>query len=349
MAQKFTKFLLIGLALIAIQFGMGSYSNTGSIISGSAAGGCSCHGPMDINTVITVLGLPSAYVAGQTYPITVLVENPTQVAAGINLEVTTGTITNVGSQLINVSTTEIRHTSPKLLISGIANFTFDWVAPTMASGPVSIVASANATNANGNTLGDSWNSVTTSTPLSINYLAFEVSAKPNAVTLNWKTVDESKIKSFIIERSVDGVLFDSLDIVIANGSSTVGRIYDYSDKPNSSNDYFYRLRINDFTGGKTYTTTKKITFNNGAEMDFILFPNPVSSANYINMNIFNNMGSVAYVNVYARGGELVYHKKLAVKKGTNYISLNKKFSVGYYAIEVVAENGKKIKKAFVAR
>jgi hypothetical protein len=350
MARNFTKFLLTGLSVIALHSVVSSYSNNGGgVISGSAVAGCSCHGAADINTIVSILGIPAAYTAGQTYPVSVLVENTSMQGAGLNLSVSTGSISNLGAYLVNSTPQSIRHDGVNPMVSGIAEFTFDWVAPSTGSAPLVVNASANAVNLNGNTLGDGWNFATVSAPLSLNFLSFEVDTKPNAITLKWKTQEESKIKSFVVERSLDGISFDSISLILANGSSSVGRLYDYIDAPAYSNDYYYRVKVYDFNGGVSYTATKKAVFNNGAEMDFLLFPNPIAITNNLNVNVFNNLGNVLIANVYSQNGKLIYSMRHAAKKGTNYLSVLKKLPQGYYALEVIPENGKSIKKPFVVR
>jgi hypothetical protein len=348
MNSKYTKFLFLGFILVILHSLTSSYSNTAiGVMANNSQVGCTCHGVANINTVITVNGLPTGYGPGQTYPITVYVQNVTQVAAGINLSVSIGTINTLGAGLTAVSATAIRHSAPMMMSAGIATFTFNWTAPLTGTAPLNLYASANAVNLNGNNTGDFWNSYLSSTPLTLNSLEFTVQAKANAVDLNWKTENESEIKYFVIERSMDGLIFDSLNKVIANGSATGGRTYDYSDKPAYSNDYYYRLKIMDANGGFSYSLVKKAVFNNGAAFDFILFPNPAKKSNKIFINAFNNLENIISLNIYSRKGDLIYSRKEKAFKGTNYLQLIKDLPMGYYILELKPGNTLGVKKPFV--
>ncbi len=348
MTSRFTKFLLFSFALVGT-YTLSSYSNAGGgTVSGNAVSGCSCHGSANINTVISVLGLPSSgYTPGQVYPVNVLIENQTMASVGINLAVNIGTISNLGAGLTSVNATSIRHSSPAALVGGEHTFTFNWTAPSSGSTNLTLNASVNAVDGTGGTGGDQWNSFVSTTPLSLSYIQFNAIAKANQVNLTWQTTKEEDITYFIIERSEDGVKYDSIDIVKSLGNATTGSEYSYIDKPAHSNEYYYRVIILSASGNKMYAPTQKITFNNGASLDFILFPNPSGNKGKLNINLFNNRSKNVSLNVFLQNGNLVHSQNQPVKNGTNYLELHTVLPKGYYLMELKTSDNNTLTKKFV--
>jgi hypothetical protein len=341
-------FFMMSLAIV-MYTSIISYSNNGTNIMQNNTGnspGCNCHGPSaNSNTAITVSGLPNestGYVLGQVYPITVTVTNSTKVAAGINLSVSTGSITNLGDGLsfASGSNISIKHSSPKNMINGVATYSFDWIAPNSGSTPLFLYANAIAVNNNGTTIGDAWNSYNINLPLNIDYLTFEAQSKPNQVHLQWHTSTENKIKYFAIEKSTNGIKFDSVNVMNAYGGLGIARDYEFYDYPQYSNDYFYRLKIVNDIGDAVTSKVVKVSFDNGASLESFSFPNPSAYSQIININVFNNKGKTINVSVTNTDGVTVYQYPFNAIKGTNYLRIPNRFAAGLYRISVVPDVGK---------
>jgi hypothetical protein len=344
MKTNYLKLFFSIILTIVLYTTLTSYSNTGGgVMSNNSQAGCNCHGGANANTIINVAGLPTpaqGYTMGQIYPVVVTVGNASKISSGINLSVTTGTITNLGAGLTAVSATSIRHSAPKAMVAGTVTYTFDWVAPTTSSNTLFLYASANATNGNGNSTGDAYNTYNLNVPLNINYLTFNTESKPNQVKLNWQTSTENKIKYFAIEKSFDGVAFDSVDKVIAVGGIGISKGYNYFDYPPHSGEYFYRLKIVDDMQNQAYSAVEKVNFDNGASLEAFTFPNPTVFNQMINLNIFNNKSKSIVVSMINNTGNEVYHYDYNAVKGTNYLRIPNQFTSGVYQIKVTPSVGK---------
>ncbi len=108
---------------------------------------------------IQLSGLPTDYVPGTTYSLTLSITGESSTKLGFQTVALNSANANGGSfnnLSSNVGTftasgaTFIEHTSP----SATGTWTFDWTAPTAGTGDVSIYTAINATNNNGNTSGD---------------------------------------------------------------------------------------------------------------------------------------------------------------------------------------------------
>lgn len=126
----------------------------------NAAGGSVSISSPDLST--------NEYIGGQTYQINVTVERNGLGEFGFGFEALKPDGTNAGT-LTSVNTNEthiltgtvsgnVRNTMTHKTNSGInpntKTFTFNWVAPPVATGPVTFYATGNAVNQSGNTSGD---------------------------------------------------------------------------------------------------------------------------------------------------------------------------------------------------
>jgi hypothetical protein len=355
MRRKFLHTLFSIITLGILYLTTTSYSNTGSsIIAGAQnASGCICHGAANSAlTNISVTGLPSStvgYTPGATYTVSVNVISSGKVRAGINLGVNVGAITSVGANLTQVNATSLRHSSPKVMTGSATSFSFTWQAPLTGSTALQINAAVNTTDNNGTTSGDRWAFYSTNLPLSISYLDFSASSKANEVRLDWKTAKEEDLEYFVIEKGIDGQIFDSLTRMVATGTPSLGREYQYLDYPPFSGTYYYRLKLVSHSGQENYSSTQKIIFDNGAQFESILFPNPVQVANEVDINVFNNKAEKLNVTVVDIRGLVVYQRSYEANWGTNYLHIPYSFKGGQYFVTISdSQTGTELKHKVIA-
>ena len=64
------------------------------------------------------------------------------------------------------------------------------------------------------------------------------------VALSWSTYNEDKVKKFDVWRSFDGITYERIDAVSAEGGSGVLKSYNFSDKSLGESEglVFYRIR-----------------------------------------------------------------------------------------------------------
>ena len=91
--------------------------------------------------------------------------------------------------------------------------------------------------------------------------------------LNWVTATEVNASHFEIQKSVDGVGFDSIGILVAAGESYDPVEYSFEDnKPNSTFNY-YRLKMIDKDGEYEYSNVIFLE-NDLNSIDYAFYPNP---------------------------------------------------------------------------
>lgn len=119
--------------------------------------GCSCHNGGSSFTA-TLTGLPSAYVAGTSYTLTVGMSSSPN-TGGFNLEVNHGTLSNpdANSQVSSNGRQATHGFSP-----GTTTWTMDWTAPQTGTGSVQINLAVLSANSNGGTSGDAYDTLSVS-------------------------------------------------------------------------------------------------------------------------------------------------------------------------------------------
>jgi len=112
------------------------------------------------------------------------------------------------------------------------------------------------------------------TILPITMLSFNaVKSGVSAVKLEWKTTNESNIRSFEIERGGDGVHFVTIGTVVAKNNNGGGvNTYKLNDDFPLPHTNYYRLKIKDFNGIYSYSDIRVVNFDSKTPFD--LFPNP---------------------------------------------------------------------------
>jgi len=120
-------------------------------------------------------------------------------------------------------------------------------------------------------------STTMNNPLPIELLTFEASKKSEeAVLLEWSTASETNNDFFELEKSVDGVAFETIGQVQGAGNSSRKLEYDFVDNAPVEGWNYYRLRQVDFDGTSTYSEIRQLLFEPGNKNSkIVVWPNPV--------------------------------------------------------------------------
>ena len=282
MKQKFrliySLFTLILGASLFINYSSGMDGNFAGAPSDS--GTCAnCHGGGSTGSSVTLSDVPSNYVKGQKYPITLTIVHgsPTNLSVGGFQIVATDGTTNamIGSFTASAGTrindvNRLTHSAPKSLSSGTTSWTFDWTAPTTgAPSNVKFYYVGNAANGNGGTSGDAIVTNNSSTILPVELLSFTAKTGDNkTVNLTWKTASERNNSHFILERSDDNQKYESIKQIKGSGTSASAQNYQFTDDVDNlvRNVLYYRLQQVDFDGTTTYSKIVSVDVSKNATL-----------------------------------------------------------------------------------
>ncbi len=110
-------------------------------------------------------------------------------------------------------------------------------------------------------------------PLPIDLLSYTGYYERGAVKLNWRTASETNNDFFTVERSVDGIHFQTLSIIDGAGTSSSVRFYSEIDSSPPAATVYYRLKQTDFDGAERMFPIISVATSQKEEV-ISVFPNP---------------------------------------------------------------------------
>lgn len=124
-------------------------------------------------------------------------------------------------------------------------------------------------------------------PLPIELLNFTAIKNGGRVDVSWQTASESSNDYFSVERSKDGIDFETVAIV--KGSSNSRSIIDYSETDFTPFEgiSYYRLKQTDINGEFTYSKKVAVNYHFG-DVGMDIFPNPSNGDFKINLTNIEN-------------------------------------------------------------
>ena len=158
-----------------------------------------------------------------------------------------------------------------------------------------IVTSAPVTNFSPFTLA----SITILNPLPIELGSFIAVPEKNIVRLKWTTLSEINYNFFTVQRSINGMQFESIGIVKAKGSNVGSTLYIYDDTEPINGSSYYRLKQTDFDDNIFYSSPVFVHENFNV-LPIIIYPNPafknqiVSLNKYADLVILNDLNQVVF-------------------------------------------------------
>ena len=106
------------------------------------------------------------------------------------------------------------------------------------------------------------------------------------VGLTWEVQEGVNTNHFDIQRSADGVNWQTIGTLAASGSSALATNYSYTDAAPLPGQDYYRLQLVDDAGNDTYSTVRVVSQSSGSGIT--IFPNPATD----HINVSFGVGGV---------------------------------------------------------
>lgn len=279
--------------IVAAFFTLASSGGSPGDYSGSplSSGNCSnCHSGGSSGGSVNLSGMPSSYVLGQTYPLTLTINDNNMVAGGFMITAVNtaanssiGSFSFAGGSGIRTQSDGLTHSNKKFAANGQVSWSFNWIAPNSGNGAVRFYFNGNAVNNDDDTGGDSPYAGSSNTiTLPVTLTQWHATQTPNGdVLLSWQTAQELNNAGFEIERSQDGQVFEKIAFIAGKGTSQQKNDYQFIDKDPFfagsplNNIGNYRLRQIDHDGKETLTKIITVQLK-GIKPKLVVYPNPVS-------------------------------------------------------------------------
>jgi len=158
--------------------------------------------------------------------------------------------------------------------------------------------------------------------------------------LNWTVLHNEATKSFIIERSFDGMNFIPVGSMNTEESESQVVAYNYNDAIRGIpfRDIYYRIKINDIAGRTVYSEIAKVSVTIASKNNVTVIPNPVKDV--LNLSISSTAERKAQVTIYDYMGKMVQTVTVLLDKGNNVVSLYSLVNKprGFYEAVVIMDN-----------
>lgn len=169
--------------------------------------------------------------------------------------------------------------------------------------------------------------------LPLSTIHFTAAVNNNQVALSWNTQNETDLNNYTIERSLDGVHYNAIAAVAAKNTHAAS--YQQADNVTAVNAsrIFYRLKINNNTGGFKYSNVIAVKLNS-TKINLSTYPNPFIST--INVQVYADAKNTVQVNLFDGTGRVIRNLNTTVQAGNNFITIDQLSNLpkGMYIIEV---------------
>ncbi|MFL5763337.1 MAG: DUF2341 domain-containing protein [Bacteroidia bacterium] len=175
-------------------------------------------------------------------------------------------------------------------------------------------------------------------PLPIELIRFDAKPCDKKVCVTWETASETNNDFFTVERSSDGIHFDSIEF--ANGSGTSSAFHSYSSQdilPLEGLGY-YRLKQTDFDGRHSFSKIVTVSFSGADSPGVSVYPNP-SVSETVNIEISGLMEKSAELSIYDPSGKKVFYRYIdRIEKNHQQFEFNipPALSPGLYCLTLIS-------------
>lgn len=147
-------------------------------------------------------------------------------------------------------------------------------------------------------------------------ISFTGSIIKGSVTLQWTVLNEIDILSYTVERSLNAIDFEPVNILSAKNNTSNTSIYGTNDFVGENNTVYYRLSIKEKNGNNFYSWIVRFTQNNES---IKVYPVPV--VNQLNIELTVTEAIQKQLTIIDASGKIVFTKTTSFIKGKNVISL----------------------------
>jgi hypothetical protein len=182
------------------------------------------------------------------------------------------------------------------------------------------------------------NSQNTILPLVL--LSFNAQKSQKQAVLNWSTTQELNDKEFLVQRSADGVLYETIGIVEAQDGYSTTNNYQFTDPSPLNGKNFYRLSVVDHEDNQSASPVQFLSFTTDFASGFTCFPNP--AINTININAGQGQNGNFNYAIYELDGKSVLRGTINLVEGSSSQINIANAPKGFFFIELFNEGGQSV-------
>lgn len=218
------------------------------------------------------------------------------------------------------------------------------VAPTSGS-----IRSTSKFAMNGPTSFGSGDYVSNPLPVQLTNFQARPNQEDNSVLVSWETASEQNSDYFAVERSTNGVDFETVGTVKAVGNSDAANYYQFVDQEPIMGMGYYRLKQVDTDNGSYYSVIRVVEMAQPIlPMKIWLSPNPSRGGNQLTISTQGlATGNAIGVKLMTLDGKVILEENTVLESNNAVISKLPMLSTGIYLMQVTTPKGVLQKKLLI--
>ncbi len=155
------------------------------------------------------------------------------------------------------------------------------------------------------------------------------------IAVNWNVGQETGITGYQVERSLNGVQFETVGYQACAGDAQEGRSYNWLDLAPEPGTYYYRIRCLGASGAVAYSDVVKVTIRKATPKMYV-FPNPVINST-IGLQLNGLPGGVYETRLLNAEGKTIHRERISHASGTATVQIRPDHTLisGVYQLEVL--------------
>ncbi len=170
-------------------------------------------------------------------------------------------------------------------------------------------------------------------PLPLQLKNFKAALNNNKATLWWESFDEEPQTRFIIQRSSEGTIFQSVGEV--NGKGQDNNFYSWTDDHTPAGKIFYRLKISE--NNRSFYSDVVVIQNKGKEL---AINQAIISGEQLSLKISSMGNKNAQLRIFHISGGMVYQGSYQLKSAEELLTISLAvIATGEYIVQVSTTDG----------
>jgi hypothetical protein len=174
-------------------------------------------------------------------------------------------------------------------------------------------------------------------PLPVTFMAVKAIQQKDDIAVDWKVENETQMKEYEVEKSLDGNQFMKSAAVPAlnNGAGS----YNWLDKEVTTGWNYYRIKSIGQDGKQSYSQVVKVMIEKVTPL-ITVYPNPIVNG-VINVHLVNQPAGTYKLRLLNALGQTMVAKQVTREKGTSIepLTWDYKLARGNYRIEITKPDG----------
>ncbi len=165
----------------------------------------------------------------------------------------------------------------------------------------------------------------------------------NSIAISWKTIAETNVANYWVEKSANGISFNAISTIMAERNNGADASYTFDDASPSTENNFYRIKINFANGTTKYSEVVKVGPLRNT-VDVSVFPNP-TTGRILNLDMGKQLEGKYQLLLINTSGQQVWSSSIFYSNNNGnkiVVELPNKLAAGNYKLCVLNKELKKI-------